>query len=71
MSELKATCPGCKGEIVVKPHSRVGEWIPCPHCGADLEVTSLDPVVLGWAYDGPEIAGAPSYWRSGRLGRDW
>ncbi len=61
MSELKATCPGCKSKVVVKSRIRVGEWIPCPHCEADLAVTNLDPVSLDWAYEGPEITGAPKY----------
>lgn len=71
MSELKATCPGCNGEVVVKSQIQVGDWITCSHCEADLKVVNLSPVMLDWAYEGPEIAGAPRYWSSGRHWRDW
>ncbi|UCC65702.1 MAG: lysine biosynthesis protein LysW [Anaerolineae bacterium] len=35
------------------PLLKVGEELTCPHCEADLEVISLDPVELDWAYIPP------------------
>jgi lysine biosynthesis protein LysW len=31
----------------------VGEEVICPHCEADLEVVSLDPLELDWAWIEP------------------
>lgn len=43
-----ATCPECSAEIDVE-NVEVGEIVPCGECGADLEVTGTDPVVLSLA----------------------
>jgi len=41
----EATCPECEGGLVL--HSPIqGEIVPCPSCGADLEVRGLDPLRL-------------------------
>ena len=42
---MTATCPECEAEISLKEPMR-GEIVPCPDCGADLEVTSVSPLVL-------------------------
>ncbi len=42
---MKATCPECEAEITLANVLR-GEIVQCPDCGADLEVTSVNPVVL-------------------------
>ena len=46
-----AYCPDCDEKIVFNPHARVGQKLVCPHCDADLEVLSTDPLELDWAYD--------------------
>ncbi len=42
---MSATCPECEAEISLSNVLR-GEIVPCPDCGADLEVVSTDPIVL-------------------------
>ncbi len=46
-----AYCPDCDGKIVLPPDVKLGQKLTCPHCEAELEVISLDPVELDWAYD--------------------
>jgi len=45
-----APCPDCGQKIELWPLLKVGEELVCPHCDADLEVVSIDPVELDWAY---------------------
>jgi alpha-aminoadipate/glutamate carrier protein LysW len=45
------TCPECDGSVPVTNVER-GEIVPCPDCGAELEVRELDPLVLELA---PEV----------------
>jgi alpha-aminoadipate/glutamate carrier protein LysW len=42
---MKATCPECEAEIDLNNVMR-GEIVQCPECGSDLEVTSVNPIVL-------------------------
>lgn len=46
-----ASCPECNGSVPVDGVER-GEIVPCPDCGAELEVRDLDPLTLTLA---PEI----------------
>lgn len=46
-----ATCPECNG-IVPTDNLERGEIVPCPDCGADLEVRELEPLTLTLA---PEV----------------
>jgi lysine biosynthesis protein LysW len=46
----RAYCPDCDGRIALNP-ARMGQKITCPHCDADLEVISTDPLELDWVYD--------------------
>ena len=46
------TCPECDGQLSTPDDAIEGEIIPCPDCGAELEVLSLDPLALGLA---PEV----------------
>ena len=46
-----ATCPECEAELTLDDPI-AGEIVPCPDCGADLEVVSLDPLELDLA---PEV----------------
>lgn len=45
---LEATCPECEGPLTLRD-PLLGEIVPCPSCGADLELTSLEPLLLDLA----------------------
>ena len=62
---FRADCPACEREMEVHRPVEEGGWLACPHCGADLELATLDPPRFELAYDGPEIAGSPRPWRRG------
>lgn len=40
------SCPECEAEITLEANLEIGEIIVCPDCGADLEVTALDPAAV-------------------------
>lgn len=42
---MVAICPECEGEINLNEVMR-GEIVSCPDCGAELEVTSVNPLTL-------------------------
>jgi lysine biosynthesis protein LysW len=44
-------CPDCDGRIVLGAQAEVGIKLVCPHCDAELEVISVDPPEVDWAYD--------------------
>ena len=44
-------CPECGGAVLTTDVVR-GEIVPCPDCGAELEVRELDPMTLTLA---PEV----------------
>lgn len=44
-------CTECSGRIPARP-ALAGEILDCPDCGAELEVRSLNPLVLALA---PEV----------------
>ncbi len=39
-------CPECAAELNLAPDMEVGEIVLCPDCGVELEVRSLNPIVL-------------------------
>ena len=45
-------CPECEGDLDVQADVMSGEIVPCAQCGAELEVTSTDPLLLALA---PEV----------------
>ncbi len=47
-----ANCPVCDAPASLPSDLLLGEIVPCDDCGAELEVTSLDPLTLGEA---PEV----------------
>ena len=47
----QVSCPECEAEIILE-EPMLGEIVPCPDCGAELEVISLDPVAIDLA---PEV----------------
>jgi lysine biosynthesis protein LysW len=61
MAVAKTLCPRCRRKIELEQVER-GEWVSCPYCWADLEVISLNPPVLDWAYDGPEVGSYLRIW---------
>jgi alpha-aminoadipate carrier protein LysW len=48
----ETSCIECGAQIPLQNGLILGEILPCPECGAELEVTSLDPVQLELA---PEV----------------
>ena len=48
------TCPICDAAVRPPDDPVEGELFECPDCGCELEVLSLDPVVLGEAPEAEE-----------------
>lgn len=46
-----ATCIECDEEIEINGRPRLGQKVTCPNCGAELEVASINPLELDWAYE--------------------
>lgn len=44
-----AYCPDCDEKIVLR-QPRLGQKLFCPHCDTELEVISVEPLDLDWAY---------------------
>lgn len=44
-----AECPECGGTITFKTAPVLHELVRCADCGAELEVTALDPTALALA----------------------
>ena len=47
-------CPECDGDVSVGPDAVKGEIVSCPDCGAELEVTAIEPVTLALAPEAEE-----------------
>jgi alpha-aminoadipate carrier protein LysW len=47
-----STCPECEATLSIPADAMEGEIVPCPDCGAELEVVSVAPVTLALA---PEV----------------
>jgi alpha-aminoadipate/glutamate carrier protein LysW len=47
-----STCPECEATLTIPADALEGEIVPCPDCGAELEVVSVAPVTLALA---PEV----------------
>lgn len=52
MTPVQPVCPECDSAITVPEDLVVSEIVACDACGAELEVTAVEPVALGPA---PEI----------------
>ncbi len=48
ITNTTATCPECEGQLSLVD-VEIGEIVQCPDCGAELEVTGVDPVTLALA----------------------
>ncbi|MEW5986801.1 MAG: hypothetical protein AB1791_09220 [Chloroflexota bacterium] len=47
---VTALCPDCEHPIDLTSHPKKGQLMVCPNCHTELEVISLNPVELDWAY---------------------
>ncbi|MEU5635049.1 lysine biosynthesis protein LysW [Streptomyces rishiriensis] len=47
-----ATCPSCESDVALDAASRQHEIVECADCRGELEILSLDPVLLALA---PEV----------------
>ena len=47
-------CPVCGGNIETESNLEKGEVLTCNECGSDLEVKSVDPLVLAEAPESDE-----------------
>ena len=45
---VEALCPECEGPVTLRDPLQ-GEIVPCPACGADLELVALEPPTLALA----------------------
>jgi alpha-aminoadipate carrier protein LysW len=48
---LVAECPECETKIRFPQTPQMGETLTCHECGESLQVISLSPLELDWAYD--------------------
>ena len=46
MSQKVAECPECAADVALPADVMEGEIVPCPECGLELEVVSLEPLKL-------------------------
>lgn len=46
-------CPGCGARIRFQNKVQVGEFVICDECGDELEVISMSPIKLDWAFEDP------------------
>jgi len=46
-----ATCIECDEEIEINGRPRLAQKVICPNCSAALEIASLNPLELDWAYE--------------------
>jgi len=49
-----AWCPNCGNPIALDKGVKLGAHIECPECGTLLEVISLKPPELDYAFEGEE-----------------
>ena len=49
MTRLSSECPVCGAEVQIGSDTLVGELRDCRDCGVELEVTSVDPLILAEA----------------------
>jgi alpha-aminoadipate carrier protein LysW len=43
------SCPECEATIAAPSNVIEGEILPCPDCGAELEVVSVEPLAVALA----------------------
>jgi len=80
-ASLMARCPECDSRIYFERRPDAGQIIVCPECETSLEVISVSPIRLDWAYEeGERASGGAQFERDefgdnpfgdlGRGGRD-
>ena len=47
-------CPECDSPVQFHSRPFEGQRVACPVCAASLEVISVKPLELDWAYDAPK-----------------
>ncbi len=52
---VTAFCLDCNHPLSLGSRPTVGQIITCSNCGTQLEVISLDPLELDWAYLEPAV----------------
>lgn len=50
--ETQAVCIECGAKLTLRDGLMVGEIVPCPECGVELEVVAINPAQLQLA---PEV----------------
>lgn len=50
-----AFCLDCGHPVSLEPQPVEGQRMTCSNCGAQLELLSLDPLELDWAYLAPIV----------------
>jgi lysine biosynthesis protein LysW len=55
MAKVKATCPNCGEKTSIGERPKTGQVVVCNNCGIELEIVSLDPLILDWVYDPEDI----------------
>ncbi|KAA3660179.1 MAG: hypothetical protein DWQ04_20165 [Chloroflexi bacterium] len=48
-----ASCPACGSRLRFKYPLQLGEFVVCDECDTELEVLTINPLKLDWAYDDP------------------
>ena len=43
---MTANCPECEATLTLAGDIEQGEIVQCPNCGAELQVTAVNPAVL-------------------------
>jgi alpha-aminoadipate carrier protein LysW len=49
-----ATCVECDEEIELSGRLQLGQMVLCDSCGARLEIVSVNPLEVDWAYEDDE-----------------
>ena len=55
-----ADCPDCGERISLGSRPREGQQLTCSECGALLEIISLQPLELDWAFSAFEVDWDPN-----------
>lgn len=48
---ITAECPDCAAEIVFSDRPKLADTVTCPECSTLLEVVSVNPLELEWAFE--------------------
>jgi alpha-aminoadipate carrier protein LysW len=48
-AKITAECPECAGALALNGNTLKGEIVTCSDCGAELEITGINPLTLDLA----------------------